>query len=211
MFRGDPSPWNSDPAARPHRQRTGSAGCGPRRRCCASPATEAFARAPAATACATPSLGMGGRACASRSSAGLPPPADFPKYVRFDRPRAVRRVESDIDPARTSSWSADKSGSTGEPCPESYFWRRCAGCAATWRPALRGDHRSRHAPVGEASAARLSRHVPQPPDIGGATRRCPISGLLRGAGGADIAAILRSALLMLVLRAGRGGPRTTPV
>jgi glucose-6-phosphate isomerase len=204
MFRGDPSLWTSDPAAgRIVKDRLGWLRS-PHEMLREVPRLEAFAASAREDGMRyAVLLGMGGSSlCVEVFRRVFPPPAGCPSIVVLDStvPEAVRRVESEIDPARTLFVVSSKSGTTGETLAlESYFWEKMRR--------LRGDQAGRHfvaitdpgTPLSvEASARGYRATFHNASDIGGRYSALSYFGLVPAAlGGADIAAILRSALLML--------------
>jgi len=205
MFRGDPSLWTSDPAARRIVENRLGWLRSPQEMLREVPRLEAFAaNAREDGMHHAVLLGMGGSSlCVEVFRRVFPPPAGgFPTIIVLDStvPEALRRVESDIDPARTLFVVSSKSGTTGETLAlQSYFWEKMHR--------LRGDLAGRHfvaitdpdTPLSAEASARAYRAAfHNPPDIGGRYSALSYFGLLPAAlGGADIAAILRSALLML--------------
>ena len=204
MFGGDPSPWTSDPAGRRIVENRLGWLRSPREMLREVPRLEAFAASAREDGMHhAVLLGMGGSSlCVEVFRRVFPPPAGFPEIIVLDStvPGAVRRVESDIDPARTLFVVSSKSGTTGETLAlQSYFWEKMRR--------LRGDLAGRHfaaitdpgTPLSADASARAYRAAfHNPPDIGGRYSALSYFGLLPAAlGGADIAAILRSALLML--------------
>src|SRR5439155_632270 len=204
MFRGDASLWATAPSDRRLiRNRLGWLRS-PGRMVREAPRLEAFA-AEAATEGIRQVvlLGMGGSSlCVEVFRRVFPPSRGQPRITVLDStvPGAVRRVESDIDPARTLFVVGSKSGTTGETLAlQSYFWEKMRR--------LRGDLAGRHfvaitdpgTPLSAEASARAYRATfHNPPDIGGRYSALSYFGLLPAAlGGADIAAILRPALLML--------------
>src|SRR5439155_8859546 len=204
MFRGDASLWATAPSDRRLiRNRLGWLRS-PGRMVREAPRLEAFA-AEAATEGIRQVvlLGMGGSSlCVEVFRRVFPPSRGQPRITVLDStvPAAVRRVESDIDPARTLFVVSSKSGTTGETLAlQSYFWEKMRR--------LRGDLAGRHfvaitdpgTPLSAEASARAYRATfHNAPDIGGRYSALSYFGLVPAAlGGADIAAILRPALLML--------------
>jgi len=148
-------------------------------------------------------LGMGGSSlCVEVFRRVFPPSRGQPRITVLDStvPAAVRRVESDIDPARTLFVVSSKSGTTGETLAlQAYFWAKMRR--------LRGRAASRHfvaitdpgTPLSaEASARGYRATFHNAPDIGGRYSALSYFGLLPAAlGGVDIAALLGSAIRML--------------
>ncbi len=204
MFRGDPSLWTSVPSARRLvRNRLGWLRS-PERMLREVPRLESFAAAAREDGLRhVVLLGMGGSSlCVEVFRRVFPPPAGFPEIIVLDStvPAAVRRVESDSDPARTLFVVSSKSGTTGETLAlQSYFWAKMRR--------LRGRMASRHfvaitdpgTPLSaEASARGYRATFHNATDIGGRYSALSYFGLLPAAlGGVDIAALLRSALSML--------------
>jgi glucose-6-phosphate isomerase len=148
-------------------------------------------------------LGMGGSSlCVEVFGRVFPPPAGFPGIVVLDStvPAAVRRVESDIDPARTLFVVSSKSGTTGETLAlQSYFWTKMRR--------LRGRTANRHFVAITDSGTPLSAQAStrgyratfhNATDIGGRYSALSYFGLVPAAlGGVDIAALLRRAISMI--------------
>jgi glucose-6-phosphate isomerase len=204
MFRADPSLWASDPDARRIVKNRLGWLRSPHEMLREVPRLEAFAANAREDGMRhAVLLGMGGSSlCVEVFRRVFPPPAGFPKIIVLDStvPGAVRRVESEIDPARTLFVVSSKSGTTGETLAlQSYFWAKMLR--------LRGDLAGRHfvaitdpgTPLSAEASARAYRATfHNASDIGGRYSALSYFGLLPAAlGGAGIAAILRPALLML--------------
>jgi len=204
MFRGDASLWTSSPSARRLiRNRLGWLRS-PERMLLEVKHLESFAADAREDGMRhVVLLGMGGSSlCVEVFSRVLPPSAGFPEIIILDStvPAAVRRVESEIDPARTLFVVSSKSGTTGETLAlQSYFWaklRRLRGRMASRNFVAITDPGTPLSAEASARGYRATFH--NATDIGGRYSALSYFGLLPAAlGGVDIAALLRAALSML--------------
>jgi glucose-6-phosphate isomerase len=204
MFRGDPSLWSSDPAARRViRNRLGWLRS-PERMLREVPRLEAFATEAREDGIRdVVLLGMGGSSlCVEVFRRVLPSRPGSPRIGVLDStvPAAVRRVEATVDPSRTLFVVSSKSGTTTETAAlQSHFWglmRRRRGRLASRHFVAITDPGT---PLSAEAAARGYRATfHNPPDIGGRYSALSYFGLVPAVlGGLGVASLLRSAIAML--------------
>jgi glucose-6-phosphate isomerase len=173
LWRGDPSLWSDDPAARRHiRARLGWLRA-PERMLRQVPALRAFARGVREGGTRhVVLLGMGGSCLCPLVLRRLFGPAPgFPDLIVLDStvPGAIRRVETSCDLSRTLVLVSSKSGTTTETLAlQSYFWSRLRRL----RGARAGEHfvaiTDPGTPLSALAASRRYRATfHNPEDIGG--------------------------------------------